>query len=51
MILFVFNANVGDLRDLTLNKLRVKHYGLFDVCWANCWISTSYSTTILFLMY
>ena len=47
MIVFVYNANVGDL---TLNKLRVKYYGLFDVCWDNYWMSTSYSTTVLFLM-
>ncbi len=45
--MILFNVNKGDL---TLNKLRVKYYRLYDVCWANRWISTSYSITILFSM-
>ncbi len=45
--MIVFNVNKGDL---TLNKSRVKYYGLFDVCWKNRWISTSYSIAILFSM-
>ncbi len=36
--MILFNVNVGDLM---LDKLRVKYYGFFDVCWENCWVSIS----------